>query len=103
MHVTALCPGLTKTEFQDDEQHVQLARGFPAFVWTSVESVAATGLADVAKNKTLSVPGMIYKSAVAVSDITPRFITRRVSGLQSPADMRRVRSDPRLTAASQVQ
>jgi short-subunit dehydrogenase len=81
VHVTALCPGLTKTEFQVTSNTSSYSATYPDFVWTSAESVAATGLADAAKNRTLSVPGAIYKSAVAVSGITPRFITRRLSGL----------------------
>jgi uncharacterized protein len=81
VHVTALCPGLTKTEFQATSNTSSYSSTYPDFVWTSAESVAATGLADVAKNRALSVPGAIYKGAVAVSGITPRFITRRLSGL----------------------
>jgi uncharacterized protein len=81
VHVTALCPGLTKTEFQETSNGDRRTMTLPDFVWTSAESVAATGLQDVARNHALSVPGAIYKSAVAVSGITPRFITRRLSGL----------------------
>ena len=47
----------------------------------SAESVAATGLADVAKNRTLAVPGVFYKGMVGATSITPRFITRRFSGM----------------------
>jgi short-subunit dehydrogenase len=81
VHVTALCPGLTRTEFQQHSSSAGFTESLPDLVWTSAESVAATGLADVAKNKTLSVPGAIYKSFVAVSGITPRFISRRVSNM----------------------
>jgi uncharacterized protein len=81
VHVTALCPGLTRTEFQEHSNTGALERGIPDFVWTSVESVAETGLADVAKNRTLSVPGAIYKGAVMTSSVTPRFLARRISGL----------------------
>jgi short-subunit dehydrogenase len=81
VHVTALCPGLTKTEFQETSNSDRTTMTLPDFVWTSAESVAATGLEDVAKNRALSVPGVMYKGAVAMSGITPRFITRRLSGL----------------------
>jgi short-subunit dehydrogenase len=81
VHVTALCPGLTKTEFQETSNSERMTMTLPDFVWSSAESVAATGLGDVAKNRALSVPGAVYKSAVAMSGITPRFITRRLSGL----------------------
>jgi short-subunit dehydrogenase len=80
VHVTALCPGLTRTEFQETSNSERMTMTLPGFVWTSAASVAATGLVDVSKNRALSVPGSIYKSAVAMSGITPRFITRRLSG-----------------------
>jgi short-subunit dehydrogenase len=80
VHVTALCPGLTKTEFQDHSNTTGLASRIPDLAWTTVEQVASTGLRDVAANKTISVPGALYKVAVTSSDILPRSITRWVSG-----------------------
>lgn len=80
VHVTALCPGLTKTEFQDHSNTTGLAARIPGIAWTSVEQVASTGLADVAANRTLSVPGVLYKTTVTASDIVPRSITRWISG-----------------------
>ena len=81
VHVTALCPGLTKTEFQATSNTQSYSSTYPDFVWTSAESVAATGLADVAKNRTIAVPGTLYKGMVSAASITPRFITRRFSGM----------------------
>jgi short-subunit dehydrogenase len=80
VHVTALCPGLTRTEFQDHSNTTGLARRIPDLAWTTVEQVASTGLRDVASNKTISVPGTLYKVAVTSSDLLPRSITRWVSG-----------------------
>ena len=77
--VTALCPGLTKTEFQ----HVSNPGGdtdrFPGAAWTSIELVARTGLDDVAAGKPISVPGTQYKLLTTLSSITPRWIKRRAS------------------------
>jgi len=80
VHVTALCPGLTRTEFQERANTGGLESRVPDLAWTSVEQVAATGLRDVASNKTISVPGALYKVAVTGSDLLPRSITRWVSG-----------------------
>ena len=80
VHVTALCPGLTKTEFQDHSNTTGLALKVPDLAWTTVEEVASTGLRDVASNKTISVPGALYKVAVTGSDLLPRSFTRWVSG-----------------------
>jgi short-subunit dehydrogenase len=80
VHVTALCPGLTKTEFQEHSNTDGLVSKVPGLAWTTVEQVASTGLRDVASNKTISVPGALYKVAVTGSDILPRSLTRFVSG-----------------------
>jgi short-subunit dehydrogenase len=80
VHVTALCPGLTRTEFQEHSNSNAMASRVPDLAWTSVEQVAETGLRDVASNKTISVPGVLYKTAVSISDIMPRSITRWVTG-----------------------
>lgn len=80
VHVTALCPGLTRTEFQEHSNTDGLVSKVPGLAWTTVEQVASTGLRDVAANKTISVPGALYKVAVTGSDILPRSITRFVSG-----------------------
>ena len=83
VHITALCPGLTKIEFQEHSNTSGYETTFPGFAWTSAESVAAAGLEGVAKNKTIVVPGALYKGLVATSDITPRAFARRLSGLAS--------------------
>lgn len=81
VHVTALCPGLTKTEFQETSNTTDYESMFPDFAWTSVESVAAAGLAGVAKNRAVVVPGLFYKGIAVTSDVTPRAVTRRLSSL----------------------
>jgi len=79
--VSALCPGLTRTEFQEQSNTESYVEKIPAFFWTEVEMVARHGLEGVAKNNVLIVPGGIYKSAQALSSVTPRFVMRRLSGL----------------------
>ncbi|MCB0968496.1 MAG: SDR family oxidoreductase [Ilumatobacter sp.] len=81
VHVTALCPGLTKTEFQAVSNTATYADEFPSFVWTSPDEVASCGLDGVAANRTLAVPGAQYKMMVAATNITPRWIRRRASSL----------------------
>ncbi len=81
VHVTALCPGLTKTEFQSVSNTDSYASSFPNFAWLKVEDVAAGGLSDVAKGKALSVPGLMYKGITVATGVTPRALTRRISSL----------------------
>jgi short-subunit dehydrogenase len=81
VHVTALCPGLTHTEFQSVSNTEEYATDFPAWMWLQARDVAEAGLQDVAKGRALSVPGALYKGLSATANVTPRMIKRRLSGL----------------------
>jgi short-subunit dehydrogenase len=81
VHVTALCPGLTRTEFQSVSSSDAYAGQYPAFAWLEARDVAQAALDDVAKGKALSVPGALYKGMVGAVGITPRGLARRLSGL----------------------
>ena len=81
VHVTALCPGLTRTEFQSVSNTERYANAYPGFAWMEADDVARAGLLDVAKGKTLSIPGGLYKGLVATAGFLPRSMLRRVSSL----------------------
>jgi short-subunit dehydrogenase len=79
VHVTALCPGLTRTEFQRVSNTARYNDSYPAAAWTSPQLVARTALADVVANKTLSIPGAQYKVMSALANVTPRWLRRKAS------------------------
>ncbi len=81
VHVTALCPGLTRTEFQSVSSTERYASAYPAFAWMEADDVARAGLLDVAKGKALSIPGGLYKGLVATSGLLPRSLVRRASNI----------------------
>jgi short-subunit dehydrogenase len=81
VHVTALCPGLTRTEFQSVSGSDSYTGEYPSFAWLSATDVAEAGLRDVAKGRALSVPGALYKSMVTASSMVPRGLTRRIASL----------------------
>ena len=81
VHVTALCPGLTRTEFQQVSSPDGDLERYPAALWMSAEDVARTGLNDVIAGKALSVPGIVYKTMVTAGGLAPRGLVRRLSGL----------------------
>ena len=81
VHVTALCPGLTRTEFQSVSNTDSYASRYPSFAWMSAADVAEAALRDVAKGRALSVPGALYKTMVAASSVAPRGLARRLAGL----------------------
>lgn len=81
VHVTALCPGLTRTEFGAVSNTDHYQSKTPDFAWTTVEEVARSGLDDVVRNRALSVPGALYKVISAASNSSPRWLRRLASGL----------------------
>jgi len=81
VHVTALCPGLTKTEFQSVSNTAQYADEFPDIAWTSPDQVVDEGLSSVIANRTLAVPGAQYKLVTAAANVTPRWMKRRMSSM----------------------
>ncbi|MGI9615212.1 MAG: SDR family NAD(P)-dependent oxidoreductase [Acidimicrobiales bacterium] len=78
--VTCVCPGLTRTEFQDRAGYD--ASHFPAMVWQSPEQVVDATLAALGAGKPVVVPGLhnrVLKGALrATPDRLRRFITTRM-------------------------
>ena len=79
--VTALCPGLTRTEFQSVSGSDFHAERYPSLTWMTAEDVARTGLADCARGRALSIPGPLYKGLVMTSQLLPRGFVRRAAAL----------------------
>jgi len=81
VHVTALCPGFTRTEFQQvaDAAPDSGSGSLPAVVWMSAESVARAGLDAVARNDTICVPGLGYKILSGATGVLPRGVVRLVT------------------------
>ena len=78
VRVTVLCPGFTRTEFQ--ERANVPANEVPGFLWQDPPIVVKTGLDGLAKNKAIVMPGALNKVLGTFSDITPRAITRVLGG-----------------------
>jgi hypothetical protein len=79
--VTALCPGLTRTEFQEVSNTESYQSTYPEFAWLDATDVARAGLDDVAKGKALSVPGVLYKGMAVASGVLPRSLLRGLSSM----------------------
>jgi short-subunit dehydrogenase len=77
VHVTALCPGFTRTEFQ--ERANAPAHRVPGFLWQSADDVARTGLKGLDKNHALVVSGGVNRVSAVLSSMTPHAVTRRAS------------------------
>lgn len=80
IRITALCPGLTHTEFQGISNTTGFEYKIPEFAWLDPRAVARAGLDAVAKGEALAIPGALYKSLSALSSAMPRGAVRRLSG-----------------------
>ena len=74
VHVTALCPGFTRTEFQDRADYD--TSKLPDFIWQSAEQVAQAGLRGVAANRAVVVPGAKNKIGAGVINVLPGSVRR---------------------------
>jgi uncharacterized protein len=74
--VTVLCPGFTRTEFQ--ERANAPAGDVPGFMWQEAPEVARAGLDGLAKNRAVVIPGTANKVLGNLSAVTPHAITRRL-------------------------
>ncbi|MBP0448200.1 SDR family oxidoreductase [Kitasatospora sp. RG8] len=80
VRLMALCPGFTRTEFH---QRAGMGTGnIPSWGWLSAERVVDEAMRDLARGRSLSVPGKRYKIAVAIARLLP---SGKLGGLSSKA------------------
>ena len=80
VHVMALCPGFTRTEFQT--RAGMNTETIPEFLWLEAHQVVEDALADFASNKAVSVPGMQYKTLGIAAQYLPRPLVRLFSTME---------------------
>lgn len=72
VHVTALCPGFTFSEFHDvNGTRAQVSGATPPWMWMGSDEVAAAGYEAVEANRAVCVPGAPNKAIAAVSKLIP--------------------------------
>ncbi len=79
VRVQALCPGFTRTEFQ---QRAGIdVTGVPSMAWMSADDVVEASLAALQRRDLICVPGMSNKIVSTLTSALPRSITRRLAGM----------------------
>jgi len=81
VHVMALCPGFTRTEFHDRANMETTT--IPEWMWLEVDDVVKEALTDFAGQHAVSVPGVQYKSLGLVAQYLPRPFVRKLSVMQA--------------------
>jgi len=80
--VTALCPGITKTEMYDRARDEHgLARNVPGFLLSEVEDVAREGYEACISGQAVVVPGLTNRLATSAVQLSPRWLVRNLGGL----------------------
>jgi short-subunit dehydrogenase len=77
VHVSVVCPGATRTEFQHRGGFV--GGKLPDFVWDTPESVADQALRALERNHAVLVPGLPNKVVTFSSRVSPRSLVRKIS------------------------
>ena len=80
--VTALCPGITRTDMYDHALHENAAaRSLPGFLISDVEDVAREGVAACLAGRAVVVPGISNRLMASYVQMLPRGFVRGVGGL----------------------
>ena len=76
VHVTAVCPGFTHTEFHQRASMEMDA--LPEWMWLDPQEVVDRALADVRKGRPVSVAGRQYKALSLAAQYLPRPLVRAI-------------------------
>ena len=72
VHVSALCPGLTYSEFHDvNHSRAEMTARTPPWLWMGADEVAAAGYEAVEANRPVCVPGAPNKAAAFLARLLP--------------------------------
>lgn len=71
VHVSALCPGWTYSEFHEVSGELRLTRNTPEWAWMGPDEVAREGYGAVEANRAVCVPGAPNKVASALLKVLP--------------------------------
>lgn len=71
VHVTAVCPGFTWSEFHDANGTRARANQLPKWMWSTAEEVVETSYQACERNRAITVPGAPNKVLAALAKIMP--------------------------------
>ena len=81
VHVTAVCPGFTWSEFHDVTGTRDQMNKVPGLLWLTADAVAREGYDAVMRGESVVVNGRIYRFLVWLNGALPRSLARWVSGM----------------------
>lgn len=83
VHVCALCPGFTRSEFHDITGTRALMNRMPGFMWQRADEVVAEGIAAVERGDAVHVTGRVNRVIKSVFKLMPDGLAMKLSARQS--------------------
>ncbi len=83
VHVTALCPGFTRSEFHDVSGARAMMEAMPAWIWLDAGEVARAGIDALERGQVLMVPGWRYKAVCLAAKLLPSGLLLRLMARNS--------------------
>jgi short-subunit dehydrogenase len=77
VHVTAVCPGFTHTEFHDRTGTRELVKGLPTWMWMDAPAVAREGYEAVMAGIPVNVSGRLNRAMFRAMTLLPRRIVEK--------------------------
>ncbi|MGJ8563881.1 MAG: SDR family NAD(P)-dependent oxidoreductase [Alphaproteobacteria bacterium] len=71
VHVSALCPGFTYSEFHDVNDTRESVSKLPDFMWMSAEDCALQAVEACERNRAVFIPGGVNKTIAAAAKLLP--------------------------------
>ncbi|MDZ4375874.1 MAG: SDR family oxidoreductase [Phenylobacterium sp.] len=79
VHVSALCPGFTYTEFHDVNGTRELAdASTPGWLWLDADRVVADGWRAAEANQSICTPGLVYKLITGAARLVPESLALKL-------------------------
>jgi short-subunit dehydrogenase len=75
--IQALCPGFTRTEFQE-RAGIDVS-DIPSFAWMTPDAVVHASLSALRRGELICIPGIANRALMTLTSALPRSITRRVA------------------------
>ena len=79
VHVTALCPGFTYTEFHDVNRMRAQVSTLPRWMWMDAGTVARQAYDAVMRGDVVCINGRVNRAIVALARYTPQWIVGRIA------------------------
>lgn len=77
VRIQALCPGFVRTEFHE-RAGIDMSTT-PGWAYVDIDLLVRESLADLRRNRVLSIPGTLYKGVYLATRVVPRSVLRRAA------------------------